>query len=76
MRRTDGHLNEDGTEKRRMTRAEAIGAVRRFPESDRMSAYRCGDHWHVGHSRSPLERREVMVRREVSPDPFGEQSAA
>lgn len=70
MRRVDRHLNEDGSPKRELTRKQAIAIVRRAPAREGIEAYRCGWHWHTGHRRNPLERREVMVRREVSPDPW------
>jgi hypothetical protein len=60
------HFNADGTEKRRMTHAEAIGTVRRFPESERMTAYPCGSHWHVGHTPPQQANYGAMVRRPVS----------
>lgn len=48
------------------TRKAAKRALRRLQTSDSMSAYPCGDYWHIGHTPWAV-RRGVVSRHEWQP---------
>lgn len=49
------------------TRAEAKRNRKRIPDGSKLSAYRCGNHWHLG--RLPGSVREGDYARDLLQDP-------
>ena len=50
------------------TKADAKAMAKRTPRGRKLAAYRCGDHWHLGHLPKPVVEGRIPREQIYPPD--------